>query len=238
MSPSIPGPKPKMLSGRRVLGLVAMIAGFLVVQACGHADNPRARTSEALMKRIVGRQMALAMRDPVFQAAFTGLSPYERTNQANKLFELGIRRLSDKDQIRYVALRAAGLNAAPEDVCARDWLLWLDSTSVEEFWALKFAAVQAEIRGTPRSWRTDSTALELAAQTMSKFFLMDSALFLRRFVRVGADLTEAERCAAHRAMYGRLSALPEPRQADYARALNTFDAEVSLRRLREKQPGA
>jgi hypothetical protein len=241
MSHPVPASRMETLSSRRVLGLVAMFVAFLVVQACGQADSPRTRidqVSKARRQRIENRRWQLAMRDDsAFKVAFSGLSASETQAKIKDLIRRGDRRLSEKDQIRKVALLGAMLNAAPEEECVHDdwWekaMLGLDSAGMEEYMALSFAAIQAEIRGASPTLRTDSAAVVWALHTLISFSPDERRVFANR----RAPRAKADHCRLARALYGRILALPESQKADYARAVITIETsryEERMRRLKE-----
>jgi hypothetical protein len=117
MSRPVPDPKTKTPSGRPVLGLAAVIVGFLVVKAFVQADNPRTRAQHASKARVERQYEELGYRfdsmlknDSAAQAAFSGLSASEVGVKARELGRFGIRRLDSKDLLRpQDALKASGL---------------------------------------------------------------------------------------------------------------------------------
>ena len=98
-------------------------------------------------------------------------------------------------------------------------LALLDSSGVEEFMALYLAAVQAEVRGTAPVLRTDSTAVAWARRTIMSSLPPEGRKIFSNEVNPSTRFVAVDRCAVKRTVVGRILALPESQQPDYAQAV-------------------
>ena len=235
-----------MKKSNQVFGVVVAAIAFVVASSVtktvreSHrsSNNPIAEEDLTPLERSTRRQMASlsASERQEMATAFGHLPIPEARARGMELSTLGTRRLSGPDQINRVHLIYAMLSAAPESLCAgfgnatnsheeRMVLIGtLDSASLDQWAAISFSAMQAEIRKERPPVPTSQAALEEAAEVTLRAFSDEEAETIAANSDSAQQHSVAEQCDVARLLYGRITALPASRQAAYARALAIFEA--------------
>lgn len=172
------------------------------------------------------QQKALEQRfDAATGDIIKGLSEAETTAKVDAMLVAGLPRLSDKLLVEKVQLTVKLLNAADEPTCARvaratatgaddgdamsTAIGAMDTVSIGRWSAYNVSAIEAEAKGSPDARSVPEADSSRVLDDVFGRFSETEAEQIGTLYQ-GAEVSDADACAAFRALYTHISELPAP----------------------------